>query len=621
MYFLKVGSVKRKLFQNLKVLDTNLSQQEIKLLKTYIDQNIIKQTSAGWELNSLYKVGQIVLKKYRATLLCTHEIENVDLEFSDLNGAKDGDFVLVKRIINPKSHSKARVIEIIEHSSKPTLVYYFDTNFFLVSHFDVRVDFGCKDKLSDYDILEVDLSSGQIIKKLGNINDAKIDEEISTLLYGEEYRFDGFSEIKIDDLEDTRVDLTHLSFCTIDPPTAKDHDDAIYFNDETRTLYVAIADVSHFVKSGTILDEEAAKRATSIYLPHKVLPMLPPILSENICSLRPNEEKFAFVFEITIAENMLDIEYSKLYTAKIKSQAKYSYDEIDKLICGEISEGDNEIYISLIKFYRLSARIRKNRLKNGFDFDSEELRLVLDENFELVNVNIETSSPSHSLIEEAMLLANTEAAKLLKSRGIFRNHAEPSQKSIDKLLNELSLLGIKAKHTGEIHKLIQGIQQSIKDLPYKKEINELLIKSQQLAVYSSVNIGHFGLGFKAYSHFTSPIRRYADLVLHRILKSKKIPTNIDAICEHINIVERKVNELVWDFEDRKFARWAKKNQNQKIEVMITDTGHGIAKSISPIAGMKVYLDDYEGEKLFEKLVVTIKGANLISKQITVSRTK
>lgn len=594
-----------------------LETAQIESIADLIQAKLIKIENKKGVLSSLCKIGYIELVRNHALLKVENGIEKFEISFDSLNGAKDGDLVIAKKIINPRLFSKAKVIKILRNSDKPTLIFYKDFSCYLFSHPQVKVEFQ-SDKLMDFDVAIVDLSKNEILKFLGNINDNKIDEEVSLFLYGEEYRLADFGEFEMPQMDCERVDLTHLPFCTIDPVTAKDHDDAIYYDVESNKLFVAIADVSHFVKPGTKLDEIASKRAVSLYFPHKVLPMLPPILSENMCSLRPNELKLAFVFEIFFDENF-EVKSSKLYEAKIISQAKFSYEEIDKLIRAEIDENTHSIFQSLVKFYRVSAILRKRRLKNGFDFESEELRLVLDNDYDLKSINVETSSPSHSLVEEAMLLANTEAAKLLKSKGIFRNHPEPSSKSIDKVANELESIGIKTKNRHEIHKFIESAQKMAKGQMYEKEINELLIKSQQLAVYGFLNIGHFGLGFKSYSHFTSPIRRYADLVLHRILKSKIIPKNINEICEHINLIERRVDDVVWDFEERKFARWAKDNINLGLNVMITDAQKGAAKTISPLYGIRVWIEDYDFEQLFSRIDVKISSVDLISKKINVKK--
>ena len=214
-----------------------------------------------------------------------------------------------------------------------------------------------------------------------------------------------------------------------------------------------------------------------------------------------------------------------------------------------------------------------------------------------------------------MLLANIEASKRLANHGIFRIHEEPPFKAMSKLVDEVNLLGIKAELKADVHETIVSIQKKAKNSYLVEEINDLIIKSQSQAKYTSKNIGHFGLGFKSYSHFTSPIRRYSDLVLHRILKTKKVPENIDEICEYISQNERKIDQLVWDFEDRKYARWALKNLNEEFKAQIVDTEKAIAKLYKGAPGLRVHLDNYKGEKLFSKIKVILKSSDVISKKV------
>jgi len=186
------------------------------------------------------------------------------------------------------------------------------------------------------------------------------------------------------------------------------------------------------------------------------------------------------------------------------------------------------------------------------------------------------------------------------------------------LVDLVNNLGIKVKMQGNVHDTILAIQQKAKTSMFVNEIDELIIQSQVQAHYNSINLGHFGLGFKSYSHFTSPIRRYSDLVLHRILKTNQTPPNIDDICSHISTTQRKVDQLVWDFEDRKYARWASKHLNIEFKARIVDQEKGIAKFYKDMPGLRVVLDNYKGQLLFTKLKVVIKEVDIISKLIIAS---
>ena len=339
--------------------------------------------------------------------------------------------------------------------------------------------------------------------------------------------------------------------------------------------------------------------------------MLPFELSTDLCSLVPNKPRLSYVFKIKLDIKNTKVESSELFEATIESKHKYSYEYIDDVL------QNNDTSNEFVNLYNITKKFRNKRIKNGYDFRNDEVRLVLDKNEELENFVVETSTPSHSLIEECMLLANQEAAKKLKLLGIFRVHEEPTPAKIKKLLDEVNELGLKAKLKKDVHSTILSIQTKAKSAGLEQEVDELIIQSQQQAKYSSVKQEHFGLGFKDYSHFTSPIRRYSDLVLHRILKTNKVPKDIENICEDISITEREIASLVWDYEDRKYSRYLSKNIGKVFKCRVVDTTHKIVKlDDSSIKGARVYLENYSGEKLFTKLKIEIISSDIISKKVT-----
>ncbi|MCK5111717.1 MAG: VacB/RNase II family 3'-5' exoribonuclease [Arcobacteraceae bacterium] len=598
-----------------KHLGLSLYQKSIKKLlqqdRTLLGQGIIKEIDNKYILNTKYKIGKILVKKNVAQFI-DKDMRKIFIELDKLNGAYNDDLVLIQMIFNPRHKTKAKVIKIIERSDAEILCFIKDSQTYSVKD-NIKLTFNIS--LSSYkngDILLI--AKEKIVSVVGNISDTKIDEKISLYLYKQNFRSQEYitninDEFKMRD----RVDLTNLPFCTIDPASAKDHDDAIYFDSDLNILYVAIADVSAFIKEGSPQDLEARKRAFSIYLPNKVLPMIPFSLSADLCSLKPDIKRFAFVFKIKLDTKKLEVVKSEVFEATIKSQNKYSYEEIDDVI-----KDKTKGYEDILKLYSLTAQFRKKRLQNGFDFRTEELSLQLDENEELQSVVIETSSPSHKLVEECMLLANCEAAKKLKGLGIFRVHEEPKAKSIEKLIDDVNMLGLNAKLKDNVHKTIESIQSKAANVGLENEVDELIIQSQQQARYGSKSLGHFGLGFKDYSHFTSPIRRYADLVLHRILKTRKIPADIEVICEDISVKERDIASLVWDLEDRKYARWADKNLEKSFAAIIVDAQNGIAKLQEEMIGARVVCKNYAGQRLFSNVKVTLKSSDIITKNIIVN---
>lgn len=579
------------------------------LKQLYETTDYVKLENEEFKLKSKYKLGKINLRKENASLIFFQETaQKIVIPFEHLNGAYENDTVLVQVLFNPKGETKGKVIKVLQRSDNPILCYVKDKELFSVKE-SVLIE--C-DQVSNQNGDIVIFEKGKITKKIGTIYDDGIDEFISLFLYEEINRLEPYSTlIKADDaVSNNRIDLSDLNFCTIDPTGAKDFDDAIYFDESKNELYVAIADVSAYVKENSELDLEAKKRGFSIYLPHKVLPMLPFELSNDLCSLVPNEDRNAYVFKMKLDIKDTKVISSELFEAVINSKNRYTYEQIDEIL----EKNDGEDYF--VKLYSITKRFRTQRLKKGYDFRNEEIRLVLSPEQKLLNTTSEDSTPSHSLIEECMLLANQEAAKRLKHKGIFRVHEEPARAKITKLIDDVNTLGLNAKLKHDVHTTILSIQQKASNLGLEKEIDELIIQAQQQARYSPIKTIHFGLGFGDYSHFTSPIRRYADLVLHRILKTGKIPKDIDETCEYISECERKIANLVWDFEDRKFARWALNNTDKVFNASIGDTEKQIAVvEDKKIKGLRVKLDNYGGEKLFTKVKVKIKSSNIITKTV------
>lgn len=604
-------------------IQTNLkdyTKEELIEIEKFIKEEIVlRNTNNEFELNSKYKIATLKIEKNFAILedLVT-PLKNIKIELDELNGAFDGDLVIAKRVFNPKSKIKAKIIKIISSKKAEILVYVKDRAFYTVKE-NIRIENKKALTFNENDVLVVDNKSFEVIKNVGNISDSKVDEFISLYLYKELYRLEKLDfeiDAKMDD-KNQRVDLRELPFCTIDPNSAKDHDDAIYFDKDENILYVAIADVSYFVKEGSDLDKLAFNKSTSIYLPSRVLPMLPPILSEEMCSLKEGLDRYSFVFKLHLDLEKLSVKKAELFEAVINSHKNFSYGRIDRVIEGHLdlySKLDKEIFDYLIPLYEITKKFRKKRLEKGYDFRTTENRLKL-RNSELESIEVETSTASHQLIEECMLLANIEASKKVSNVAIFRVHEEPSFKAISKLVDDVNILGVNVKLQKDVHETITHIQKSAKTSMLSAEVDELIIQSQTQAKYSSKNLGHFGLGFSSYSHFTSPIRRYSDLVLHRILKTKQTPKNIDEICEHISLNERKVDQLVWDFEDRKYARWANKNIGEELKVKVVDIEKAKAVCYEKIIGMKVVLENYKGQKLFSKMRVKIKSADLVTKVI------
>ncbi len=608
----------KELFKKISEQEFKFSNQEKELIDDYIKDDVIIKNGENYEINSKYKIGILKIDKNFAILedLVT-PIKNIKLELDALNGAFNNDLVLAKRVFNPRSKIKAKIIKVIEGKKAEILVYVKDGSFFTLKE-NIELKSKNTKKYKDEDVLLIDNKEFNEIKFIGNLNEPNIDEFISLYMYEELYR--NTEKVEVEEFKEdssNRIDLRDLPFCTIDPNSAKDHDDAIYFDEINNLLYVAIADVSYFVKEGSDLDKLAFKKSSTIYLPSRTLPMLPSVLSENLCSLKEGQDRYAYVFKLKLDLKKLKVESSELFSGIIKNHRNFSYGRIDRVLDGKLdlyNDVEKTIFDYLIPLYKITKNFRDSRLKNGYDFRTAENRLKLKNDL-LENIEVEKSTASHQLIEECMLLANIEASKKVGALGIFRIHEEPDFKALSKLVDDVNVLGVKAKIKDNVHQTITHIQEEASKLLLRDEVDELIIQSLTQAKYSSKNLGHFGLGFKSYSHFTSPIRRYSDLVLHRILKSKKLPKDLDDICTHISDQERKIDKLVWDFEDRKYARWAKANIGNEIKVKIVDTEKAKAVCYDKVIGLKLVIENYKGQKLFSKHRVKIVSCCLATKLI------
>jgi ribonuclease R len=324
-----------------------------------------------------------------------------------------------------------------------------------------------------------------------------------------------------------RLDLRKKTIVTIDPEDAKDFDDALSLEslDNGNVIVgVHIADVSHYVKENSDIDIEARRRATSIYLPDRVIPMLPEKLSNELCSLKPGVDRLSFsvLMEFSPRGTLKNYEIKETV---IKSKRRYSYNEVKDIL----SEGRGENYDLLSGLNKMAKILRKKRFQSGgIDFETFEIKFELDENRQPEKANLKLPNDATSLVEEFMLAANKVVAshskKLAKAQGVrnlpylFRVHDAPDEKhlkeSLSFIYSFLSLKKIKNPGSKDINMLLH----SIKDMNHKFIVNNILIRSMSKAIYSPSNIGHYGLGFDEYTHFTSPIRRYPDLIIHRIIK-------------------------------------------------------------------------------------------------------
>jgi len=326
-----------------------------------------------------------------------------------------------------------------------------------------------------------------------------------------------------------RRDLRDLPLITIDGVTAKDFDDAIYVNTNPSGfhLWVAIADVSHYVRAGSALDDAAYERGTSVYFPNYVVPMLPEKISNELCSLKPKVDRLCFVCEMQISYQG-DVQKSEVYEAVMHSQARVTYGEAQEILTGVQDHPNAAVTKNIRQAADLAKLLMAKRFREGsLDLNIGETQVIVDDAGKPVDIIRSERVFAHRLIEELMLIANVTVAKILKKADVpalYRVHEAPDREDIDVLQKFMHNFGSKKNLPNkDLQKRLTRTLQEFEDRPEGIVLNILTLRSMMQAKYSQENIGHFGLGFEDYTHFTSPIRRYPDLIVHRLLKSIKIP--------------------------------------------------------------------------------------------------
>ena len=563
-------------------------------------------------------------------------MRDIVVESKNLGGAHLGDIVVAHLLSNKKSRQSAKILAVLEPANETSLVYL---KRFGGAVLGVNIQNGLSLALKASQkslkalplgtLLKINNANNEITEVLGLITDPNIDEKISLAIYNKKDEFSpacqdearAWGDAVDPSMYKERVDLQHLPFCTIDPDDAKDFDDAIYYDTSKNALYVAIADVSEYVSAFSATDKEAKNRCFSIYFPHKSVPMLPRTLSENICSLRPDEPRLAFTFKISLNDD-LSVKKEELFSAIIKSKKRFTYNEVDKILENK-SGCEQGILDWLLPLHKITQRLKQIRLKKGFDFRSKELKMSLNDDGLIASTHFESETPSHALIEDCMLLANKAAAKMI-SKGVFRNHAPADIKKINFLLDDLAALGIEAQYESDLAAMIAKIQSKANELGIREDADKLIIKAQKRAEYSHTSSGHFGLGFETYTHFTSPIRRYSDLTLHRLLKAQLAKDDklynyllegIEATCEELNIKEREADKVAFDFMDRKFARWAEQNIGKDFICYISEISEPlIARLDDELKGARIILPNFTCP-LLTRVRVRIISSDIASAKI------
>ncbi|HIM08476.1 MAG TPA: ribonuclease R [Gammaproteobacteria bacterium] len=414
------------------------------------------------------------------------------------------------------------------------------------------------------------------------------------------------NKIVLDDL-DNRKDIRELPLVTIDGADARDFDDAVYCEKEGNgwKLLVAIADVSHYVKKQNSLDDEARLRGTSVYFPDRVIPMLPEILSNGLCSLKPDVERYSLVCELNL-DAKGKVKRTTFFKGLIKSSARLTYDEMQSIVVDKDDDARNkrgELVTHLDDLFQLYQLLHAERKKNGLiDFSSMESRFEFDDEGNIAAIHQVDRNEAHRLIEEMMLAANVAAGEFLQENDIFcmyRIHETPKVEKLENVRTLLSQLGLSLGGGEEpTSKDYAVLMKVIREREDTEMLETILLRSMPLAAYSIVNEGHFGLGFATYAHFTSPIRRYPDLMVHRAIEhitngntSETFQYSLQEmleLAEHCSMTERRAEEASRDAVQRLKCAFMKDKVGEVFE--------GMVSSVTAF-GLFVVLDDIHIEGL------------------------
>ena len=381
---------------------------------------------------------------------------------------------------------------------------------------------------------------GRVKEVLGEVDDPGMEIEIAVRKYSVPHEFSDACVALSRTLPDKvrpqdkkhRVDLTDVPLVTIDGEDARDFDDAVYCEParvgrgKGWRLLVAIADVSHYVETGSAIDIDAYDRATSVYFPRRVIPMLPEKLSNGLCSLNPDVERLCMVCDMLVTAKG-DVHAYQFYPAVMFSHARFTYTEVAAILANtrgpEALRRKDRVQdlLNLHDVYR--ALLVARGVRGAVDFETTETQIVCDDNGRIEKIVPRTRNEAHRLIEEAMLAANVCSADYIlqsKHAGLFRVHEGPTPEKLEVLRNYLKATGV-GQTVGDDPKPgeFQRIAEATKERPDAQQIHSMLLRSMQQAIYTPVNSGHFGLAYEGYTHFTSPIRRYPDLLVHRVIKA------------------------------------------------------------------------------------------------------
>ena len=563
--------------------------------------------------NSHLKIGKLIGNKKGFGFVDIDGDEDVYVSSSNMNGAIHSDRVIVEIISKNGTELEGRIVRVVDRNLKQVVgeIYHDKGKIYLKTDenkINIKILIDKNKSLGAMDGHKVlvkitgriknNLYNGEVVRILGHKNDPGVD---ILSIVGKYNINDVFSDEVMQEVNNIpdevlpneyegRRDLRKEEIFTIDGDDTKDIDDAVSikkFDNGNYKLGVHIADVSYYVKENTKLDDEAFERGTSVYLADRVIPMLPHKLSNGICSLNPDVDRLAISCEMEIDNNGNVVSYD-IFESVIKSNIQMTYNKVNKFLEENIiCEGYEKYTNSLTLMKELADILRKNKVKRGYiDFDLDEAKIIVNDDGEAVDVVLRNRGVGEKLIEDFMIAANETVATciyFMELPFVYRVHGEPSEEKIQNFLKFLSVLGytINGKIKDLHPKAMQNILEQLKDKKEFHILSSLLLRSMQKAVYDKNNIGHYGLASKCYTHFTSPIRRYPDTTVHRLIRKYLFKHELDAdtinywerklpiLTEHASLKEQNAVACEREVDDMKKAEYMMKHIGESFDGTIT----------------------------------------------------
>ncbi len=651
----------------------NLYNKDINLLLDKYEKEDLKDFLDILYSNKLICVnndGSIVKKKFTKLFIGTLQKkehfgfllqdEEDDVYISDVSKCFDKDFVLVIETKEKGRSKSGKVLDVLKRESAYLLVKKNKKGKIVPfeSNLDKKIIIKGMDSEQIHigtiaSVLIKEIDGDKIITTLNKIISDESDPDLNMKIILDKYKIDvEFSDEVYKELEDikeeidnndlnNRIDLKDQLFFTIDGDDSKDLDDAISLIKEGNNyrLFVSIADVSHYVKEDTYLGNEAFNRATSVYFIDRVVPMIPKKISNGICSLHANVDRLTMTCEMLVDENLNVIE-TKIYNSVINSNYRLTYKEVNKMLEDNDPSLYPDIYGVLKEMNKLAKKLNKKRIRRGsFNLEDTEAKFILDDNQNIIDIRPVKRGEAEKLIEEFMILANESVTKFVSDKRlpfIYRTHGSPKSNKLKKLKDMLTYLSINVNldYDNLKPKDFKVILDSTDDSILKRVLSKIIVRSMQKAKYSDENIGHFGLGSKNYTHFTSPIRRYPDLEVHRLLKSyikgekiNGIEEELKEISEHCSNKEVSAIKAEQEIEDRKKTEYMSKFVGNKFKgtissieeygffVELENTIRGLVRfnDLKEYKSSDLYQIEFFGEKKLtfgQEIEIIVSGVNI-----------